>query len=259
MTVDFYAGAARRWADGATIVYGPIAHRLLDTSPHRLTGRTVLDAGSGTGVVSSALIELGARPVAADLSHDMLAWGARRRPPAVVADVARLPLRDDAVDDAVAAFVYNHLTEPGAALTEAARVTRAGGAVLACVYASSSRSEVRDALDDAARAVGWRAPYWYTHLKQTATPVLGDADKMAHAARQAGLVDVTADEESVDVGVEEPEQLVDYRLGQAHFASWLDALEPGKADEIRDRLVETIRPIMAPYRPTVVFLVARVH
>ncbi|MGN6474759.1 MAG: class I SAM-dependent methyltransferase [Mycobacteriales bacterium] len=254
---DFYAGAAQRWAEGAAIVYGPIAHRLLDFSPHPLGGRTILDAGSGTGVVSSALAELGARPIAADLSHDMLAWRATERPPAVVADVSRLPLQDDAVDDAVAAFVYNHLSEPQVGLTEAARVTRPGGAVLACVYANSSHSEVRDALDDAARVAGWRAPDWYTHLKQTATPVLGDVERMTETATRAGLVDVTSSEESVDVGVDEPEQLVDYRLGQAHFALWINGFEPAEADAVRNRLVDTIRPIMQPYRPTVVFLVAR--
>lgn len=257
MTTDFYAGAARRWAEGATIVYRPIAHRLLETSPHRLRGRTVLDAGTGTGVVSSALIGLGARPVAVDLSVDMLAWGAAGRPPAAAADVTRLPIRDNAVDDTVAAFVFNHVTDPQAALQEASRVTRPDGAILACVYANSSRSEVRDALDDAARREGWQVPDWYVHIKQTATPLLGDAERMAAVAKRAGLADVATDEESVDVGVERPEQLVDYRLGQAQFTPWLDELEPDRAAEARDRLVDAVRPIMRPYRPIVVFLVAR--
>ncbi|HWC34866.1 MAG TPA: methyltransferase domain-containing protein [Mycobacteriales bacterium] len=257
MTIDHYAGAARRWAEGATIVYRPIAHRLLDTSPHRLTGRAVLDAGAGTGVVSAALTELGARPIALDLSVDMLAWGADHRPPAVAGDVTRLPLRSDAVDDTVAAFVFNHLTEPHLALAEAGRVTRPGGGVLACVYANSSRSEVRDALDEAARGEGWRVPDWYVRLKQTATPLLGDPHRMAATADRAGLADVIATEEVLDVGVEEPEQLVDYRLGQAQFAAWLDELGPRRAEQARDRLVEVVRPIMRPYRPTVVFLVAR--
>lgn len=256
---DFYAGAASRWAAGAAIVYRPIAHRLLATSPHRLTGRTVMDAGSGTGVVSSALTELGAHPVALDLSYDMLALDAASRPPAVVGEVTRLPLRDNVIDDAVAAFVYNHLTQPADGLAEAARVTRPGGAVLACVYSNASRSEVRDTLDEAARSQGWQAPDWYTQLKQTATPLLGDADRMARTAKRAGLVDVTAEEKTVDVGVTAPEQLVDYRLGQAHFAHWLDELGHAKAGEVRERLVEAVRPMMRPYQPTVVFLVAHVR
>jgi hypothetical protein len=79
---------------------------------------------------------------------------------------------------------------------------------------------------------------------------------MARIAKQAGLVDGHVDERPVDVGVTEAEQLVDYRLGQAHFAGWLDTLDPCRAEEVRDRLVEAIRPIMVPYRPIVVFLSA---
>lgn len=256
MSVDHYAGAARRWAQGATIVYRPIAGQLLATSPHPLAGRVVLDAGAGTGVASAALTDLGARPVAVDLSVDMLAWDTHRRPPAAVADVTRLPLLDGSVDDTVAAFVYNHLTQPELALAEAARVTRPGGALLACVYANTSRSEVRDAIDQAARAEGWHTPDWYIEIKQQATPLLGTAENMARVAKQAGLGDVHVDERPVDVGVTEAEQLVDYRLGQAHFAGWLDTLNPDRAEEVRGRLVEAIRPIMVPYRPIVIFLSA---
>jgi SAM-dependent methyltransferase len=256
VSVDHYAGAARRWAEGATIVYGPIAGQLVATSPHPLAGRVVLDAGTGTGVASAALADQGARPVAVDLSFDMLAFGGSGRPPAAVADVTRLPLRAGSVDDTVAAFVYNHLTAPEAGLTEAARVTRRGGAILACVYANSSRSEVRDALDDAARSEGWQAPAWYVDIKRHATPLLGTAHDMARVAWRVGLVEVVADERSVDVGVTEAEQLVAYRVGQAHFAAWLDALGPARALEIRARLAQAIRPIMRPYRPVVVFLSA---
>ncbi|MBV9660896.1 MAG: class I SAM-dependent methyltransferase [Acidimicrobiales bacterium] len=256
MIVDHYAGAGQRWAEGATIVYGPIARQLLATSPHSLAGRQVLDAGAGTGVASTPLAELGAHPVAVDLSIDMLAWDAHHRPPAVVADVTRLPLRSGSVDDTVAAFVYNHLTQPERALGEAARVTRPGGAVLACVYANASRSRVRDAIDQAALAQGWRVPDWYLDIKQSATPLLGTGEDMVRAAKQAGLLDVAVDERPVDVGVTQAEQLVDYRLGQAHFAHWLGHLGPIRAGEVRDLLVEAVRPIMQPYLPIVVFLCA---
>ncbi|HVV77823.1 MAG TPA: class I SAM-dependent methyltransferase [Mycobacteriales bacterium] len=259
MTVDHYAGAAKRWAEGATIVYRPIAHDLLAASPHRLTGRTVVDAGAGTGVVSDRLSELGARPVAIDMSHDMMAWNAVRRPPAAVADVNRLPLHDGAVDDMVAAFVFNHVTQPEAAIAEAARVIRPGGALLARVYSNSSRSEVRDALDLAQQSEGWRAPKWYVQLKQSAARLLGSAENMAATASAAGLAEVTVDECAVEVGVTKADQLVDYRLGQAQFAAWLATFDPRAALEMRDRLVESIRPIMQPYRPIVVFLAAQVR
>ncbi len=258
MTVDHYAGAARGWAEGAAIVYGPIARELLATSPHLLSARTVLDAGSGTGLVSSALAGLGATSIALNLSFDMLAWEMGHRPPAVVGDVTRLPLHDDAVDDTVAAFVYNHLDRPEPAFADAIRVTRSGGALLACVYANANRSEVRDAIDDAAREKGWRVPEWYVRLKQMATPLLGTAEHMTRVAHAAGLAHVDVDERPVDVGITEPEDLVTYRLGQAHFSSWLEELGPARAEEVRAELVAAIRPIMRPYRPVVVFLSATV-
>lgn len=258
MTPDHYAGAADGWAHGATIVYGPIAQQLVATSPHSLTGRVVLDEGAGTGVASRALSQAGANPIAIDLSMDMLGWNAGNRPPAAMADVCRLPLLSNAVHDVVSAFVLNHLTQPENALAEAARVTKPGGSVLACVYSTASKSEVRDAIDASAQEKGWQIPEWYLQLKATAVPLLGTAEDMARVAKQAGLVDVQVDEREVDVGVTQPEQLVDYRLGQAQFAQWLDGLGAAKTRVLRDGLVETIRPIMRPYEPVVVFLAAAV-
>ena len=256
MSVDHYAGAARRWAEGASLVYGPIARQLIATSPHPLAGHLVLDVGAGTGVATTSLLEVGARPVAADLSYDMLAWRARDRPPAVVADVCALPFAHRSADDTAAAFVLNHLVEPAAGLAEIVRVTRPGGAVLACLYANASKSEVRDTIDRTAQREGWTVPDWYIDIKREATPLLGTAEDMERTAKAAGLVDVAVDERPVDVAVTEAEQLVDYRLGQAHFAAWLDQLGPALAGEVRAHLAEAIRPIMAPYRPIVVFLTA---
>lgn len=256
MIVDHYAGAGRRWAEGATIVYGPIACQLISASPHALAGQTVLDVGAGTGVASTALRATGARPVAADLSYDMLAWQAEDRPPAVVGDARDLPFADRSVDDTVAAFVLNHLLEPAPGIAEIVRVTRPAGAVLACVYANASTSEVRDAIDHLAQELGWTVPEWYLGLKRHATPLLGTAEDMERVAKQAGLVDVVVDEHPVDVGVTRADQLVDYRLGQAHFVGWLDELGPARAEEVRTQLVDAIRPIMRPYRPIVVFLTA---
>lgn len=257
MSVDHYAGAARRWAEGASLVYGPIADELIGTSPHSLSGRLVLDAGAGTGVASAALRTRGARSIASDLSFEMLAWKADDRPSSVVADIRALPIPDQGVDDSVAAFVLNHLDDPMAGINELLRVTRSGGALLACVFANASQNEVRDTLDHVAQREGWQVPAWYRDIKERAAPLLGTADDMERVARRAGLVDITADQRPVDVGIYEAEQLVAYRLGQAPYSAWLDRLGPGRAEEVRHRLIDAIRPIMRPYRPIVVFLSAR--
>jgi SAM-dependent methyltransferase len=258
VTIDHYATAGRRWAEGASLVYGPIARQLVARSPHPLAGRVVLDAGAGTGVACAALGAMGARPLAIDLSHDMLVFNAASRPPAAVADIRALPFVEDVVDDSVAAFVLNHLVEPADGFAELVSVTRPGGALLACVYSNASRSEARDVIDETARHQGWHVPDWYLEIKTRAAPRLGTADAMAGAAKAAGLADVRVDELAVDVGVTEPEQLVNYRFGQAHFSDWLERIGPASAKEIRSRAVDAVRPIMRPYRPIVVFLAATV-
>jgi len=258
MTADHYADAGRRWALGAELVYGPIAAELIATSPHPLAGHTVLDAGAGTGAASRALSTQRARLIAMDISFGMLAWNAAARPPSAVADIRALPLAAHCVDDAVAAFVLNHLTDPSAGLAELARVTRPGGAVLATVFSNTSRDPARDRIDAVAQDAGWQIPGWYAELKANAMPILGSAAAMTAAARAAGLIRVTTQERAVDVGVTEPEQLVSYRLGQPLFASWLDRIGSAFAEGLARKAAETIRPIMRPYRPVVVFLAAQV-
>ena len=258
MSVDRYAGAARRWALGASLVYRPIAAELIAMSPHPLMGRRVLDVGAGTGVATAALTAAGAHPIAMDLSVDMLAWDAPSRPPSAAADICALPLADASVDDVVAAFVLNHLVDPALGFGELVRVTRPGGAVLAAVFSIASRSASRDRIDDVAVEAGWQVPEWYLDFKEATIPLLGTAAAMTSAARMAGLVDAVVVERPVDVGITRPEQLVDYRLGQAQFGSWLDEIGAARGEEIRARAIDAVRPIMEPYQPIVVFLVAAI-
>ncbi len=254
MPADHYARSGPRWALGAELVYRPIAAELVATCPHRLTGRTVLDAGAGTGAATAALRRRGARILAIDLSPAMLTWQAEARPPCAVADIRSMPLPANAVDDSLAAFVLNHLTDPATGLAELARVTRPGGAILAAVFANDSRSKARDLIDASAAAAGWAPPAWYREMKLAAAPILGTATAMATAARAAGLAQVHADERSVDVGITEPRQLVRYRLGHPVFGAWLDAIGPERADALAARAEHAIGDAMEPYRPSVVFL-----
>ncbi|MFG2983793.1 class I SAM-dependent methyltransferase [Streptomyces sp. NPDC048258] len=97
-------------------------------------GDRVLDAGCGTGRALTPLraavgptgIVLGA-----DLTPGMLAAAQRAGRAAegalLLADVARLPLRDGALDAVFAAGLIAHLPDPEANLRELARVVRPGG------------------------------------------------------------------------------------------------------------------------------------
>jgi len=258
VTSDNYRGAAAGWAGGATLVYGPIAARLIARSPVALTGACVLDVGAGTGVSEAPLRDAGASTViGTDLSHDMLVWARASRCPSVVGDVMCLPFPNARFDAAIASFVLNHLDDPVGGLIELRRALRPGGAVLATVYANSSQSANRGAVDAVARAYGWNPPEWYRDLKATAAPRLGAVAPMTEAAEAAQLVDVDVTEAAVDVNVTDPVELVEYRFGQAHFADWLGDLDPDQRTRARAAAYGSIAETMEPYRPRVVFLTAR--
>jgi SAM-dependent methyltransferase len=258
-TDDHYAGAAAGWATGAAKVYGPLARELVRRSPHSLSGHVVIDLGAGTGLVSDVLVEAGARAVAIDLSIDMLSWQRAKRPPSAVAEVGSLPFRDHGVDDLVAAFVLNHVTEPIDALREMTRVVRPGGIVLADVYSNDSRSAARDAIDQVALGWGMCVPGWYSELKAAATPLLGSSEAMRRATESAGLVTIEVDEVAVDVGVHSAEELVAYRTGQANYAEFVASLTGDDLRAFRREATAAARPLMTgPYQPIVVFLSARV-
>jgi SAM-dependent methyltransferase len=251
--LDRYARAAPGWATGAAHVYGPLARALVGAAPHPLAGRLVLDAGAGTGLAGDALVAAGARPVALDVSPPMLRAVPGGRP-RLAGSVLALPLRDGAVDDAVAAFVLNHVHTPVDALTELARVVRPGGAVLATAMSAGNASPVRDRIDAVAREHGFTPPGWYAELTGEQSPLLGSAERMERAALDAGLVAVRVEEGPADLGLTDPAALVDYRLGQAQFADWLTDLGPGTRAAVRREAVAAVAPAMEPYHPGVVQL-----
>ncbi|MFD3719136.1 class I SAM-dependent methyltransferase [Streptomyces sp. NPDC058674] len=97
-------------------------------------GDRVLDAGCGTGRALPALrtaVGPTGTVLGADLTPRMLAAAQRAGRAAegalLLADVARLPLRDGVLDAVFAAGLIAHLPDPGANLRELARVVRPGG------------------------------------------------------------------------------------------------------------------------------------
>lgn len=231
---DHYAGTAADWHDAASRVYGPLAVELVRRSPHPLVARLVLDAGAGTGCGTEALVAAGARVLATDLSLGMLRHREADRPPCFAADICRLPLASDSLDDAIAPFVLNHLDRPAAALAELARVVTPGGAVLASVYDNSSSSPARDRVDETAIRLGFTVPDWYRSLKQLSSELVGTAVLLGGVAAAAGLDAVQVDTAQVDVQVHDPQTLVDYRLSQAQYTTWMASLTASQRSTVRD-------------------------
>ena len=103
-------------------------------------GERVLDLAAGTGTSSVAFAAAGARVVACDFSPGMLAVGRRRRPDLtlVAGDALALPFADDCFDAVTISFGLRNTVDPGAALRETARVTRPGGRLVVCEFATPS-------------------------------------------------------------------------------------------------------------------------
>ncbi|MFF8264429.1 class I SAM-dependent methyltransferase [Streptomyces virginiae] len=97
-------------------------------------GDRVLDAGCGTGRALGALraaVGPAGTVLGVDLTPQMLAAAQRAGRAAegflMLADVARLPLRDEALDAVFAAGLIAHLPDPAANLRELSRVVRPSG------------------------------------------------------------------------------------------------------------------------------------
>jgi SAM-dependent methyltransferase len=186
----------------------------------------------------------------------MVAYEAGRAWPAVASDVLALPFREGAFDAALAGFLLNHLP-PVPALAEIARVVRPGGAVLGSTWARRP-DPVKAAIDAVVARWGWEPPVWYQAIKDEVEPVSGDPSSLADAARQAGLVDVSASVRRPDLGVRGPRALVAYRLAVPHIASWLATLGAPARDEVARQALAAVRHI-GQWRPAVIILAGRVE
>jgi SAM-dependent methyltransferase len=117
-------------------------------------GPTVVELGVGTGVIAKGLRRHDIHPIGFDLSEAMLRAAVERiGARAAIADVDRLPLPDDCADTAFFVWVLQLVDDPVATLTEAARIVRPGGRVIAIL----SNSEY-DADDEISTILAALAP-----------------------------------------------------------------------------------------------------
>ncbi len=130
---EFFASSAGRWDKLRNELFGSeFELRLL---PALLpTGSVVVDLGCGTGRITELLAPFAARVIGVDGSEAMIE-AARQRVRANGANnvdfhhaqLQELPLEDDAADVALMILVLHYVSNPQAALREAARVLKPGG------------------------------------------------------------------------------------------------------------------------------------
>ncbi len=144
---EFFESAAGQWDKLRGDLFGAASH--LQALPALLDERwTVGDLGCGTGQVASALAPFVARVIAVDRSGEMLQAARRRLRDLATVEVKRgeleaLPIADGELDAATLLLVLHHLPDPGAALSEAARVLKPGGRLLISDMLPHDREEYR--------------------------------------------------------------------------------------------------------------------
>jgi len=166
----------------------------------------------------------------------------------VAADAAALPFRDSSFDLVVAAFCLNHLTSMVPELRE---VHRVAPAIAASTFAAGWSHPAKDAVDGVLHAAGFRPPPWHQALKQDIEPRAGDPEFLARCAAAVGFGDVRVRTVTVATGLSSAAQLASWRLGMAHVAPFLRALDAPAREEIRraaERAVASTGagPLMVP-------------
>jgi SAM-dependent methyltransferase len=201
-------------------------------------GQRVVDVGCGPGALTTELVRrVGADAVAAvDPSESFAAAAAERNPGVDVrlAAAEDLPFADDQFDAALAQLVVHFMADPVRGLAEMARVTRAGGAVVACVWDhEGGRTPIQ--------------PFW--QVAAEVAPELEDERDLAGAHEghlselfaQAGLHDV---EETVLAVRGEHSTFEDwwqpFTLGVGPAGTAFQQLEPDRQREIEQRLRERL-------------------
>ena len=247
-----YDAGAAAWADGPTRIYQHLADRLVAFSPFALRDRHVLDLGSGTGAGSRAALAAGARVVAVDLAFGMLRRGRDTRPPAAVGDIEGLPFAAGAFDVVLAPFSLNHLADPANGVREAGRVARA---LVASTYAEDDDHPVKAAAEAALREHGWTSPAWYAGVK-TAMASWGTVATAKVAAERGGMRPTEVELLAIEIPALGPAEMVAWRLGLAHTASFFEQLDPGARRQVVERAIHLLGADPPPVVRRVIFLAA---
>ena len=166
-------------------------------------GDRVLDIGCGSGVFLRAAADLGARVAGLDASGALLEVARSRVPEADlrVGEMQALPYDDDEFDVVTGFNSFFFAADMVAALREAARVARPGGAVVIQVFGRPERSSL-DAMKEALQALLPEAPrpssLWEEGVLERAASEAGLAPERAFVVSWAYEY---ADEESLATGM----------------------------------------------------------
>jgi SAM-dependent methyltransferase len=163
----------------------------------------------------------------------------------VVGDAYALPFADSTFGLVVAAFLINHLDEPGRGLAEFRRVAPA---VATSSFDASWDHPAKTVVDEVMVQAGFEPPSWYAEIKSTNEQV-SDPDELARTAERAGYTEVDVSRVDVPTGIDDPAAMVAWRWGMAHLAPYVASLDNATRDRLRDRAeaaVAGLPPVVVP-------------
>ena len=195
-------------------------------------GQRVLDVGCGPGALVAELVaRVGSEHVSAVDPSAPFVEAARHRFPGVavrVASAEALPFADGVFDAALAQLVVHFMADAVAGVREMARVTRRGGAVVACVWDMDGGSPLTPfwqavhEIDPSATGEAWR-------------PGTREGD-LARIFMNAGLHDVRASAVAATLRHETFEDWwTPFELGVGPAGAHLATVDPSQRVAIRER------------------------
>ncbi|MGH2693258.1 MAG: methyltransferase domain-containing protein [Actinomycetota bacterium] len=217
-----YDRSADRFSESADrLVYAHLCRPLADALD-RVEG-AVLDVASGTGALGRRFPGC----VATDLSFGQLSCNPIEL--RVQADAESLPFADDSFGAVGCAFGINHSPDPGAAVSEMARVAPIVG-VLTWVRPEVPYAPKEAVFQVLERHAGARRTHAGCLVEEMSTSV-GSASAVLSLLVGAGL-DARVEVVTVEVPWPGPEAFVDYRLAMAGAFAMVDDPEGLKRDAI---------------------------
>jgi ubiquinone/menaquinone biosynthesis C-methylase UbiE len=196
-------------------------------------GQLVLDLGCGSGVFLRAAADRGAQVAGLDAAEGLLEIARRRVPEAVLlaGDMQELPFADDTFDVVTAFSSLFFADDMTRALSEARRVCKPGGTVLAQVFGRPERCSLevlKSAILPLVGLEGDEPEYWRF-------------DKLEQVARDAGLTPLESFYSSWAYEFADDPELLSAMLSAG---SAVAAVEHAG----REIVVEAILGALAPYR-----------
>ena len=201
-------------------------------------GERVLDVGSGTGALASALeAALGSSPITGvDPSAGFVAGAAKNaasgRARFEVGDAQKLRFADASFDHAMSMLVMNFIPDHHRALAEMRRVTRAGGTVSSCVWDyGEDMQSLRIFWDEAVALDPAAEPKHERNMK------LSRAGQLGALWKSAGLASVQEKALSIDQAFKSFDDYWDpFLTGVGPGGAYVAALPEDRRQELASRL-----------------------